>query len=188
VEVKVFREVSPESAAGHTAYRRHIGTVRTRSGYLSEITGMLAGLAAEEIVFGARSDGSGGSDGSDLQQATVLAAGMEVSIGLGRNLAYLAPLDDRAVLAALGRDARLRRSVNRTLRKCLERSRELLRAHRPALDGLAGLLGESGSAALDDIIASIRNGPEVKPMNPASTQENLQIPGFKGLVGQNSSW
>lgn len=166
-EVRVFREVAiGASAAGHTAYRRHVGAVRTRSAYLAEITSLLAGLAAEEIVIGSRGDGGGGSDGSDLQRATVLATAMEVSLGLGGTLAYLAPNDGEELLARLQADASLRRAVDGTLGSCLERARTLLLGNRTALDELADVLKARGRAMPDDILGILacadRRGDGIK--------------------------
>lgn len=169
-EVRVFREVTiGATAAGHTAYRRHVGAVRTRSAYLAEITGLLAGLAAEEIVLGSRGDGGGGSDGSDLQQATVLATAVEVSLGLGGTLAYLAPNDEAELLARLRADAALRRAVDGTLGSCLERARATLLGNRTALDELADVLEVRGCAMRDDILRIVEGTSATGPHDKDST-------------------
>ncbi|ANL30167.1 ATP-dependent peptidase M41 family domain-containing protein (plasmid) [Rhizobium phaseoli] len=49
---------------------------------------MLGGIAAEEVVFGGRSIGAGGVEGSDLDQATRLAYRLVGSYGLGKWLRY----------------------------------------------------------------------------------------------------
>ncbi len=142
-QARVFREVSADGAAGVTAYHRVGGVMRTRLAHLAEIVGFLAGLAAEELVLGAHTEGAGGSERSDLHQATVLAAAMEVSLGFGGNLAYLAPADDAELLKRLRSNPSLRRAVNRTLAKSRERARTMLEANRPALDALALLLEDA---------------------------------------------
>src|SRR5690606_3711299 len=48
VEARVFREASPDSNAGVTTMRHTADLLRTRAAYLAEITGLLAGIAAEE--------------------------------------------------------------------------------------------------------------------------------------------
>jgi len=151
-EVRVFREVPADGTAGVTAYHRVGGVMRTRLAYLAEIVGLLAGLAAEELVLGAHTDGAGGSDRSDLHQATMLAAAMEASLGFGGNLAYLAARDDAELLDRLKSDAALRRAVNRTLAKCRERARTMLRRDRGALVKLADLLESGGRAPFDGIL------------------------------------
>jgi ATP-dependent Zn protease len=49
---------------------------------------MLGGTAAEEVIFGNRSIGAGGVEGSDLEQATRLAYRLVGSYGLGKWLRY----------------------------------------------------------------------------------------------------
>ena len=104
-------------------------------------------LAAEEIVLGAWGDGGGGSDGSDLQQATALATALEVSLGLGNRLAYLSPRDDAELLSRLrGRLPQDRRGADpggmpRTRAqnpgRAQDRAGETFRASQPARAGLA---------------------------------------------------
>jgi hypothetical protein len=55
----------------------------TESGIHDEIMELLAGRAAEEVVLGSVSGGSGGSDSSDLARATQLALAEETAFGLG---------------------------------------------------------------------------------------------------------
>lgn len=151
-QVRMFREVSVDGAAGVTAYQRAGSVMRTRLAYLAEIVGLLAGLAAEELVLGAHTEGAGGSDRSDLHQATMLAAAMEASLGFGGNIAYLTPLGDAELLDRVRCDPSVRRAVNRTLAKCRERARSMLEANRTALDALALLLEASGAASRDEIL------------------------------------
>ncbi|MBM6581829.1 AAA family ATPase [Microvirga sp. BT689] len=157
-QVRVFREVSVDGAAGVTACHRVGGVMRTRLAYLAEIVGLLAGMAAEEIVLGEHTEGAGGSDRSDLHQATMLAAAMEASVGFGRNIAYLAPADDAELLDRLRSDPSLRRTVNRTLAKCRDRARTMLEANGPALDALAQMLEACGSASRGEILDIVLAG------------------------------
>jgi AAA+ superfamily predicted ATPase len=150
-EVRVFREVPADGTAGVTAYHRAGGIMRTRLAYLAEIVGLLAGMVAEEIVLGEHTDGVGGSDRSDLQQATTLATAMEASVGFGGNIAYLAPAGDAELLGRLRSDPSLRRAVNRTLAKCRDRARTMLEANRTALDGLSDFLERSGCATFEEM-------------------------------------
>ncbi|KAB0265009.1 AAA family ATPase [Microvirga brassicacearum] len=106
-DVWAFRDVAAGGPAGKTVFQRRSGIVGTKVSYLAEITVLLSGLAAEEIAFGSHSDGGGGSDGSDLQRATVLATAMEASLGLGRQLAYLAAHSDAEILDRLRADVSL---------------------------------------------------------------------------------
>jgi SpoVK/Ycf46/Vps4 family AAA+-type ATPase len=155
VEARVFRAASAGSEAGVTDFRHATDLLRTRPAYLAEITAVLAGLAAEEVVLGSRSDSGGGSRGADLQRATALAAAMEVSLGLGTDLAYLASRDEDELLARVRADPGLRDAVNRSLDESLERARTLLRAHRTSLDEVADALARRGRVSFDGILGIV---------------------------------
>ena len=102
------------------------------------VVALLAGRAAEEVVLGAASAGAGGSDGSDLAQATRLLARMEGSLGLGSSLVHGAEIDGRIV------HGRLARLYAETL--------VLVSRHRPAIEALAALAIERrvlGRSALE---------------------------------------
>lgn len=96
---------------------------RTRESYLADIAVLLGGIAAEDIFFGCRSDGAGGSPGPDLYLATVKATLMEASVGLGQGLAYLSSRDDEDLLARLQTNRELRTRVEAILAKQLEVAR-----------------------------------------------------------------
>ncbi|MBO1905318.1 AAA family ATPase [Microvirga sp. 3-52] len=184
VETRVFREASADSNAGVTLMRHATDLLRTRSAYLAQITGLMAGIAAEEVVLGARSDGGGGSKGADLQKATALAAAMEVSLGFGENLAYLSSRDEDELLARVRADPILRRAVNQVLAGSLERARLLVRTNGDAVNELADVLARLGRASFDEIlgiVATIRNGSAVNPMNPSDSYENCPRNGLDGV-------
>ena len=68
-----------------------LSAVVTRTDCERRVTVLLAGMASEEIAYGDRSAGSGGSDVSDLSQATeMLSAGHSVH-GFGDRLSYAPP-------------------------------------------------------------------------------------------------
>jgi AAA+ superfamily predicted ATPase len=183
MEVRAFREIAPGAPAGFTDLGR-TGIVRTRVAYLAEITTFLAGLAAEELVFGSHSDGGGGSDGTDLQQATALAAVMEVSLGLGQGLAYLASRNGPDILERVRADASLRHTVNVTLAECFEQAKSMLERNRRALNALSRLLEERERASLDEILGIVhevtsRSVADVDAKAPRDTGEQFQtkVPG-----------
>ena len=64
----------------------------TRTAYDAQICTLLGGLAAEKVMFGEATDGSGGGSRSDLAEATRIAIRMETSFGLGNGLAFLATM------------------------------------------------------------------------------------------------
>lgn len=110
-------------------------------GRLSDVVGrvsmVLAGRAAEEVILGQVSGGSGGGDGSDLAIATSMLANADARLGLGAHIAYVAEADAAAV------ETRLRRLYAETVL--------LVVRHRRAVEKLADLALEKrvlGHAAL----------------------------------------
>lgn len=97
----------------------------------------LAGRAAEEALLGSVSAGSGGSDASDLGNATRLASLIEGRLGLGCRIGVVESIDEQAI------ERRLRVAYAEAL---LAAMRE-----RPAIEALAELALEKrvlGKAAL----------------------------------------
>jgi ATP-dependent Zn protease len=179
--------VAPGAPVGSTAFDHRCGVVRTRAAYLASITVLLAGLAAEELVFGCRSDGGGGSNGADLHQATVLAATMEASLGLGQSLAYIVPRDGAEVLERVRVDASLRRTVNRTLGECLDRARSLLRANRPALEELADVIGRRGRVQFDQILGTVMTADRSRAIPVPDADQDSRAEGGQVLRTQTMS-
>ena len=102
---------------------------------------LLAGRAAEHIVFCSVSVGSAGSDDSDLARATGLALALERSLGFGavQPLLYRDDKDPTVVL-----DARpdLAARVHARLEKALAKAMDLLTGSRDKLDRLTAVLFE----------------------------------------------
>lgn len=73
---------------GRAQYKIRDAALPTETDLLARIRVMLGGTAAEEVVFGSRSIGAGGVEGSDLHQATRLAYRLVGSYGLGKWLRY----------------------------------------------------------------------------------------------------
>ncbi len=73
-------------APGTTVFTPNGRIFKTAAHYKDHICVLLSGTAAEELVFGDRADGSGGSEGSDLAMASEMAARLERRLGLGRGL------------------------------------------------------------------------------------------------------
>jgi ATP-dependent Zn protease len=111
----------------------------TRSYYIAKIVRCLAGMAAEEVILGDRSDGAGGFPGSDLHSATIMAAWFEGSFGFGENLVYLADIDGD-VMRMIRTDYELRGRVNRLLDECYTKAREIVTRRRGDIERLAGVL------------------------------------------------
>ncbi|WP_315764915.1 MULTISPECIES: AAA family ATPase [unclassified Bradyrhizobium] len=154
---RVLREtVHSQSDAGQTEFYRIPGFDRSITGHLAEMTTLLAGLAAEDVVLGGHAGGSGGAENSDLHLATVLAAGLESSFGLGNSLVYLVPNDPVEILALVRSDSRLRRQVHAKLKACAQRARVLIGQHRGKLVLIADALAQHSQLTSSDITRLVR--------------------------------
>lgn len=103
-------------------------------GYLEDMLAMLmAGRAAEQIVVGSVSSGSGGSDDSDLARATKLALAMERTLGFAavHPLLYRHDEDQASVLDG---NPDLAARVHARLETALAKAQEILQQKRSALD------------------------------------------------------
>lgn len=151
-EVKVFRELrNATSGAGHTVFDRKHYFDRSRKTYDAAITTLLAGLAAETLILGEHGDFGGGKQGSDLHQATVLAAAVIASIGLDGSLVFQVDDNPERLLERLRSDARLQRRVDLILNECFERARQLLIEQRATLHEMARLLSVNASLDASEI-------------------------------------
>lgn len=155
-KVKVFRELSETRAgSGYTTFHRIPGLDRSRRTYDAAITTLLAGLAAEKVLLGEHGDSGGGARGSDLHQATILAAGVVVSFGLGGALVYQGCDTPEQLLERIRADRHLRRQVDAMLGQCFDRAEAILLERKNALQAIAEKLKvafEMNSAELADHI------------------------------------
>uniref|UniRef100_Q07NV6 AAA ATPase, central domain protein n=1 Tax=Rhodopseudomonas palustris (strain BisA53) TaxID=316055 RepID=Q07NV6_RHOP5 len=154
--VRVMRDMSYQNDWGQTTFRRTPGFDRSRTSYLAEITTLLAGLAAEEIVLGAHGDGGGGEEGSDIHLATILAGRMHAALGLGGSLVYLTSNDSTKLLEHVRQDSHIRRQIHATLKACAHRARTIVSHHQRELGILETALAHRGHLAPDDISRLIR--------------------------------
>ena len=110
--------------------------LRNRTELLSQIQISLGGMAAEEIWFGE----SGTGPGSDLAQATTVAATMVGALGMSGSLVSFqasggGPFDSSLVTRVLG-DDQARREVERILDRSKQTVRELLDTNRHLVEAL----------------------------------------------------
>lgn len=153
VQIRVFREVSETRAgAGDTTFHRVPGCDRSRATYDATIATLLAGLAAEKVIFGNYGDTGGGSRESDLYLATVLAAGVVISYGLDYGLAYYGSNNAEALIERVREDASLRRRVNAILKQCFERAEALVLQHKASLNTIVARLESELRLNDEDII------------------------------------
>ena len=131
------------STGGATLRTKLPSLAGTYSDYQARLQALLAGRTAEEMVTGEASHGAGGRRGSDLQQATALAAAMVASLGLAgpNRLLFLAPRQDTDELLSY---ADVRTTAYAELVKAAEACHSVLISHRAALDEIAATLLRAG--------------------------------------------
>lgn len=127
---------------GHCAFERTPKTQTVALEYLGEIAMLLGGIAAEELVFGAHSDGAGGLPGSDLTTATDLATRMESQLGMGATLMSEIADDSPELQAIRTQRPAVAARVDAILRQEFKRAADILLEYRAALDQLIEMLVE----------------------------------------------
>lgn len=138
----------------------------SRKELMDEMTVILAGRAAEEIVFGEVTTGSQ----NDLERVTELARRMVCEFGMSERLGPVT-LGRKAGPIFLGRDivedrnyseavaSEIDKEVRRIVEECYERAKRLLLENRDLLDAVANRLLEKETIdgeELDEIINSMR--------------------------------
>lgn len=118
---------------------------RDRRFYCDQIAVMLAGIAAEEVVFGAFADGGS----ADLAAATRIATLMESRFGMGGTLRHSMAAGDAELERLRQFDRQLSEKVQKILQEQFERAKALLAEDRLLLDEVAKELIEVGSLTPD---------------------------------------
>ncbi|MFN3320943.1 MAG: ATP-dependent Zn protease [Allorhizobium sp.] len=120
------------------------------------LTMLMAGRAAEQIVFCSVSVGSAGSEDSDLARATGLALALERSLGFGA-VQPLLYRDDKHPTPVLDAHPDLAARVHARLEKALAKATDVLNGNRDKLDRLTAALFEQ--QVLDgDVVRGILDG------------------------------
>ncbi|MDR1156888.1 MAG: ATP-dependent zinc metalloprotease FtsH [Oscillospiraceae bacterium] len=124
---------------------------------LAQITTLLAGRSAEEIVFQSITTGAA----NDIERATQLARAMVTQYGMSDTFDMVAlesvtnpylgttPLRNHSETTA----ARVDEEVGRLIRACHEQAREILRTHRDGLDAITAVLLEKESLDSEEFAA-----------------------------------
>ncbi|MCS7191697.1 MAG: ATP-dependent zinc metalloprotease FtsH [Armatimonadetes bacterium] len=130
----------------------------TKHELLDEMTVLLAGRAAEEIVFGEVTTGAQ----NDLERVTELARRMVCEFGMSENLGPVT-LGRKAGPIFLGRDivedrnysetvaSEIDKEVRYIVEKCYKRAKEILQENRHTLDAIAQRLLEKETLDGDDL-------------------------------------
>jgi cell division protease FtsH len=131
---------------------------------LAEIQVFLAGLAAERIWFGQTTTGPG----SDLVQATRLAAAYVGLAGMGKSLISVAaavdPLQDGNPVQVVLADPDRRKEVDDLLASCRKQVEQLLLGKRHAVEGVRDALLEREELIGDEIEALMAELGEREPL------------------------
>ncbi|MDO8878982.1 MAG: AAA family ATPase [Pseudolabrys sp.] len=129
----------------------------TRSHMEKFLVALLAGRAAEQLIFGEVTAGAGGSATSDLGRATTLASRLETDYGLGSFGLVCIPggASDRDLLLL---DS-LRSAVSDSINRAYAAAIELLRQNQHALEALATALFGAGYLDRADIQAVLVHSP-----------------------------
>ncbi len=149
-------------AAASTQFNRRDTAFRSLQNYTAEATLLLGGVAAELEIYGDFTEGAGGSEASDLFQASVAIGVTELSLGFGSSLvALVAPRSDQ-VIGVLKAAMEVRTKVDRVLRECLNRARILIRSNRSAVDRLAEALMERKNLNSEEVVVILAGGTTEK--------------------------
>lgn len=152
VEVSVRNRLT--AVAGHTSLgvtqfaddRSH---VILASDLLNAIATNLAGSAAEEVVFGERSAGAGGSLDSDLAKATELAWDFHARYGFGKSMAFYRDTVGRGPTMQSPNPIEV--DVEQTMREQYEAAKTHLQFHRSTLDKLVHELVTKGKLNAEEL-------------------------------------
>ncbi|WP_455271684.1 AAA family ATPase [Rhizobium herbae] len=150
---------------------------RTERYFRAEIAMGLAGMAAEELVFGYRSTTAGGSPRSDVAKATELASQMVTRFGLGRRLSTFPEEINKSAAALFPTIPDLRADVDLILDAEYKRSREILESNQDTLVKIAGALRDEKSLAGERLATLLNALPDnevlERPQVQSDTPERL---------------
>ncbi|SHM73544.1 AAA family ATPase [Roseibium suaedae] len=138
-------------SGGQTTLPVAQASFQVRSDYLDKIAVLLAGHAAEELFFDEASDGAGLVAGSDLEQATMVAARLVASSGLAKNLVFRAERTDTDLRRILREDPKFTRACDTILRAQSQRAHHVLGQHESILRAISAELGRRKSLARKEI-------------------------------------
>ncbi|MBY5545975.1 AAA family ATPase [Rhizobium leguminosarum] len=127
-------------ANGGTFMQRPSHEFLTRWDAMKIITSDLAGAAAEDLIFGHRSNWSTGNQTSDFAKATTMAIRMVTEYAFGNSLYFLPGSVDMTSSPKLWEDLALRDDVTEILQEQYQRARDMLDGLKPTLLKLADAL------------------------------------------------
>ncbi|UPJ55284.1 AAA family ATPase [Bradyrhizobium sp. 192] len=129
-----------DGAAGQTTSVQDDCDLPTRRDFEARVVATLCGRAAERLLVGEVSVGSGLDEQSDLAIATRMIASLHASTGLGDELTFTS--DHHHLLKAVSRDKSLRRRVEADLVRLEKEAERLVKRNRRAIVAIAETLAE----------------------------------------------
>lgn len=138
-----------QTSLGVTRFVDDPSHVILASDLLNAIATTLAGGAAEEVVFGERSAGAGGSLDSDLAKATELAWDFHARYGFGKSMAYFRDTVGRR--PTMQSPNPIESDVEQTIREQHEAAKSHLQFHRSILDKLVHELVTKGKLNAEEV-------------------------------------
>lgn len=142
-------------SGGHTQFRYPESAFDTGEVSGRRVAALLAGRAAEILVYGSASSGAGGSADSDLGRAMAALATGSLSYGWGKVPRWRCEPGD--AVAALNLDRDLRLEVERDLARAAEDAIAALGQHRPALDAIVEALLERRTLTASEVAELVRD-------------------------------
>jgi len=164
MSLPVKAQISPSGGA----VTRMGPTIYTQQSTKNELAYLMGGRAAEKIMNGAISSGSGAGDLSDLDQATDIAVAQELQWGLGKSGLIYAPVcrDKRHMLTALQQH-----TINERLKSAEALAVQTLTENRALLEEVTeALLAER---ELDILQIRMLTGVTNGTLPPTQTQDGF---------------
>ncbi|MBO4458821.1 MAG: ATP-dependent zinc metalloprotease FtsH [Butyrivibrio sp.] len=166
--------------------------LHTREEILDEITVLLAGRAAEEVIFNTVTDGAF----SDIEKATSKARSMITMLGMSERFGLMQLesiqnqyLDGNRVLQCSDETATLiDEEVKKLLAQCYERAKKIINEHLPAMDKIAEFLIEKETITGKEfmkIYREVENIPEPTEEETAKRKRIYAVRPESAMVGEN---
>lgn len=143
--------IDDESGGGYGSLGFDTQHYMRRDWFEDLMTMLLAGRAAETLVFVEPGTGAGGSDDSDLARATAIAFALERTLGFGQKLPLLYRPHPRPAVA-LDADPVLAARVHGHLERAEERAGRLITEHRRGFEALVEALIEAQALDGADVV------------------------------------
>ncbi len=176
VSIQEFHRRNQSGAAlsgGVTLLLRQNASAYLRSDYLNEISVALAGHAAEKLILGEASDGSGVASGSDLEFATSHAARLLAGSGLCGDLVFRND-GNRELRQLIKHDANFKEECGKILDQQLSEVTELLRQHIPVINLLVAGLLKRKSLTRDEVATLLDESMSLAEMTATSEDSNVE--------------